>query len=533
MGIYLNPGKRLFEMSLNSEIYVDKTGMIAYTNKVLCSEQRYICVSRPRRFGKSMAANMLAAYYDKSCDSGELFVNLKIAQDKSYEKYKNQYNVVRINMQEFLSEGNGIDEMLGLLKKSVLWDLIAGYKEIEYFDKEKLSRTMADIYQQTQIPFIILIDEWDCIFREYREDKEAQEKYLDFLRNWLKDKDYVALAYMTGILPIKKYGTHSALNMFQEFSMTNPGVLAEYVGFTADEVKQLGEKYGMDYEETRSWYNGYHFPQAPEIYSPKSVVDAMLSGQYDNYWNRTETYEALRRYIELNFDGLKETVIQMLAGSRKKINTGKFSNDMTTFESADDVLTLLIHLGYLAYDSKKEEVYIPNKEISREFYNAVEGAGWQEVARAIRNSWDLLENVWRLESDKVAAGIEQAHYETSVLQYNDENALSYTISLALYAAREYYTVIRELPTGKGYADIVYIPRKKYADKPALVVELKWNMSAEGAIAQIKKRQYVKALEEYTGNLLLVGINYSKEKKEHSCVIERVEMLGRINADNVL
>ena len=521
MGIYLNPGSGLFKIALKSEIYVDKTKMIAYTNSVICSEQRYICVSRPRRFGKSMAANMLAAYYDRSCDSGEIFAYLKIAQDKSYEQYRNQYYVIRLNMQEFVSEGKIIEDILGLLKKSVLWELLAAFEEIKYFDKTNLSRTMADIYQVSRIPFVILIDEWDCIFREYSEDIEAQERYLDFLRSWLKDKEYVALAYMTGILPIKKYGTHSALNMFQEFSMTNPGPLAEYVGFTADEVKVLGEIYGMDYEETRAWYNGYHFPKVQEIYSPKSVVDAMLAGRYDDYWNRTETYEALRKYIEMNYDGMKDSVVRMLAGSRKKINTGKFSNDMTSFQSADDVFTLLIHLGYLAYDSENSEVYIPNREISKEFYNAVEGAGWQEVACAIRNSRELLENVWNLESDKVAAGIEQAHYETSILQYNDENALSYTISLAFYAAREFYTAIRELPTGMGYADIVYIPRRKYADKPAIVVELKWNMSAIGAIAQIKKKQYMKALEEYKGNILLVGINYDKDKKKHSCVIEKM------------
>lgn len=520
MGIYLNPGKRLFEMSLNSEIYVDKTGMIAYTNKVLCSEQRYICISRPRRFGKSMAANMLAAYYDKSCDSRELFCNLRIAQDKNYEKYRNQYYVIRINMQEFLSEGNGIGEMLKLLERRVLFEIKQEFNDCILFDETNLKFSMQDIFSQKQTPFIILIDEWDCIFREYREDKESQERYLDFLRNWLKDKDYIALAYLTGILPIKKYGTHSALNMFQEFSMTNPGPLAEYVGFTADEVKELGEKYEMDYEETRTWYNGYHFLQAPEIYSPKSVVDAMLIGQYDDYWNRTETYEALRKYIELNFDGLKDAVIQMLAGNRKKINIRKFTNDMTTFESADDVFTLLIHLGYLAYDSQKEEVYIPNKEISMEFYNAIDGAGWQEVALAIRKSRDLLESIWKLEAEKVAAAIEQVHFETSHIQYNDENALSYTISLALYAARNFYTVYRELPTGKGFADMVCIPRRKYCDKPALIVELKWDKTAKAAIDQIKEKQYCKSLEEYKGSILLVGINYDKQTKDHSCVIEK-------------
>jgi len=523
MGICFNPGNGLFKIALNSEIYVDKTGMIAYTNSVICSEQRYLCVSRPRRFGKSMAMNMLAAYYDRSCDSKELFAHFNIAKDKSYEQHRNQYYVIRLNMQEFMSEEKDIEEMLGLLKKSVLWELLQSFREINCFDKTNLSRTMADIYQNTNIPFVILIDEWDCIFREYSENKDAQERYLDFLRGWLKDKEYIALAYMTGILPIKKYGTHSALNMFQEFSMTNPGPLAEYVGFTAEEVKQLGEKYQMDYEETRAWYNGYHFPKVQEIYSPKSVVDAMLAGRYDDYWNRTETYEALRKYIEMNYDGLKDSVIQMLAGSRIKINTRKFSNDMTTFEGADDVLTLLVHLGYLAYASECEEVYIPNREISKEFYNAVEGAGWQEVVRAIKASQALLEAVWNQETDKVAEGIEQAHYETSILQYHDENALSYTISLAFYAAREYYTVVRELPAGKGYADIVYLPRKKYADKPAMVVELKWNVSAEGAIGQVKKKQYIKALEEYKGNILLVGINYDRNSKEHECVIERMSI----------
>jgi len=415
MGIYLNPGNGLFKMALNSEIYVDKSEMIAYTNSVLNSEQRYICVSRPRRFGKSMAANMLAAYYDKSCDSQELFDDLAIAQEKSSPQHRNKYSVIKLNMQEFLNNGENIDRMLALLEQRVLFEIKQEYKDCTLFDETNLVFTMQDIFAQKQTAFIILIDEWDCIFREFSEDKRAQEKYLEFLRKWLKDKAYVALAYMTGILPIKKYGTHSALNMFSEFSMTNPGPLAKYVGFTGEEVKFLGEKYDMDYEETQVWYNGYHFLQAPEVYSPKSVVDAMLSGRYDDYWNQTETYEALRKYIEMNFDGLKDAVLQMLAGNRKKINTGKFANDMTTFESADDVFTLLVHLGYLAYDSETEEVYIPNKEISKEFYNAIEGAGWETVTRTIKKSMDLLERIWNMDAERTAEGIEEAHYETSIL----------------------------------------------------------------------------------------------------------------------
>ena len=327
---------------------------------------------------------------------------------------------------------------------------------------------------------------------------------------------------MTGILPIKKYGSHSALNMFQEFSMTNQRELEEFVGFTEEEVQDLCDSYGRNFEEMKAWYDGYSFLRVKSVYNPKAVVEATLSGVYDSYWTRTETYEALRHYIELNYDGLKDMVVEMLAGSHQRINTGKFSNDMTTFGNADDVLTLLVHLGYLAYDFDREEVYIPNREISKEFYNAVEGTGWIGIAKAIKDSNKLLEAIWEQQGTKVAEGIENSHYENSTLQYNDENALSYTVSLALYAARQYYNVVREYPTGKGFADMVYLPRRMYSDKPALVVELKWNQDVSTAIKQIKERNYPQSLKDYEGNLLLVGISYDKNTKQHSCVIERTQ-----------
>ena len=493
MGGYLNPGNEKFGEALNSQIYVDKTGLIEYTNRVMYSNQKYVCVSRPRRFGKSMAANMLAAYYSRGCDSRELFQGLKISRTDAYEKKLNQYNTIFLNMQEFLSQTSSMEEMLRLVKKSVLWDLFFEYPDINYFDKENFSRAMQDVYQQTKCPFVIIIDKWDCIFREYRENHEAQEQYLDFLRDFLKDKAYIHLAYMTGILPIKKYGTHSALNMFDEFSMTNPGPLAEFVGFTEEEVAVLCKQYGRNLSELKEWYDGYHFEKAKSIYSPRSVVTAVLTGICDSYWNRTETFEALRFYIDMNFEALK-----------------------------DDVLTLLIHLGYLGYDFSYKEVFIPNSEVRGEYINAVAASQWGEVSKALKNSSDTLQAIWKKYPEKVAEGIEQAHFETAHIQYNDENALSYTISLALYAARNFYTVYRELPTGKGLADMVFLPRRQFPDKPALVVELKWNHSAEGAIAQIKEKQYCKSLEDYRGNILLVGVNYDKATREHTCMIEEAK-----------
>ena len=374
MGSYLNPGNFSFRGSLRSKIYVDKSELMAKTNEALCTEQKYICVSRPRRFGKSMAANMLAAYYDRNENTEGLFQNLAISKDKSYKENLNQYDVIKINMQEFLSMSETMEEMLNMLKSYLVSDFEETYPKVRFRDEKNLIQVMKDVFSYTKCPFVILIDEWDCLFREYKQDKEAQKKYLDFLRAWLKDKDYVALAYMTGILPIKKYGSHSALNMFTEYSMTDPGELAEYFGFTEQEVAGLCEKYGMSFEEAKTWYDGYQLiahcqtgNTCYSMYSPKSVVEAMLRHKFGTYWNQTETYEALKIYIQMNMDGLKDAIIEMLAGNSVRINIGTFHNDMTTFATRDDILTLLVHLGYLTYDVEKESVRIPNKEVAQEY----------------------------------------------------------------------------------------------------------------------------------------------------------------------
>ena len=466
-----------------------------------------------------MAADMLTAYYEQNQDSEKLFKNLYIEKSPSFLTHLNKYNVLKINVQDFLSSSSNVDEMLSKFQKYIIFDLLDEFTTIRYRDETDIVQVMKDVYAGTHYPFVILIDEWDCLFREYKKDREAQKKYLDFLRVWLKDQDYVALAYMTGILPIKKYGTHSALNMFDEFSMIDPGPLASYVGFTESEVEKLCGEYQMDIDEIRNWYDGYSFEEVPSVYSPKSVISCMRLGRLGNYWNQTETFEALQLYIDMNFEGLRDDILSMLAGEEVPVNTGSFTNDMATFRTEDDVLTLLIHLGYLGYRYATKTVFIPNGEIRAEFVNAVSVSDWGEVSNALKNSADTLQAIWQGREKQVAEGIRQAHFETSHIQYNDENALSYTISLALYAARNFYTFHRELSGGKGFADLVFIPRKRFMDKPALVVELKWDKDAAGAITQIREKEYCRSLEEYHGKLLLVGINYDKKTKEHSCKIE--------------
>ena len=520
MGIYLNPGNNKFKRAVNSDIYVDKTGLIKYTNSIVDTLQSCVCVSRPRRFGKSMAADMLTAYYSKGCDSRELFSSLEIAKDESFEEHLNKYDTIFLNMQEFLSRSSNVKELLERVEGKVIRELKKQYPDVELYDENDLAETMQDIFAESECPFIVIIDEWDCIFREFKHDKAAQEIYLDFLRDLLKDKEYIYLAYMTGILPIKKYGTHSALNMFDEFSMIDPGPLAEYVGFTEKEVEALCQKYQMDINEIKNWYDGYSFEEVESVYSPKSVVSCMRLGKLGNYWNQTETFEALQIYIDMNFEGLRDDILSMIAGETVPVNTRSFTNDMTTFRTEDDVLTLLIHLGYLGYRYADKTVFIPNEEIRSEYVSAIAVSDWGEVSKALKNSADTLQAIWQGREEQVAEGIRQAHFETSHLQYNDENARSYTISLALYAARNFYTVHRELSGGKGFADIVYVPRKRFLDKPALVVELKWDKNAEGAIQQIKEKEYCRSLEEYKGNLLLVGINYDKKTQVHTCKIEQ-------------
>ncbi len=523
MGIYLNPGNTGFWKAVRSEIYVDKTGLIACTNKVINTDEQCICVSRPRRFGKSMALKMLAAYYSCACDSADLFRGLNIERDPSFHEHLNQYDVILLNMQQFLIEAEHGQE-IEYLEREVVEELQEEYADILKGQSRGLAAALRKIYVRTERQFIFLIDEWDCVMRERQESEAMQKQYLDFLRDLLKDQPYVALAYMTGILPVKKYGQHSALNMFWEYSMTDQFAYEEYTGFTQDEVKGLCEKYGMDFAQVSNWYDGYQFRQFRHIYNPRSVVAAMKSHVLSNYWTSTETYEALKVYMEMDFDGLRSDIVQMLGGERIRVNTLSFRNDMRNFEIKDDVLTLLIHLGYLGYDAETKETFIPNKEIIGEFENAMSVSGWSKVMRVLRASEKLLEDTLLGDADSVARALDQAHTEVaSILTYNDENSLGCAIGLAYYSARKDYRLIRELPTGHGFADVVFLPLPS-VDKPALVVELKYDKTADTAIQQIKNRHYTQVLEDYAGEILLVGINYDKDDREkpHGCVIERLE-----------
>lgn len=554
MGIYLNPGNVLFQYCLNSKIYVDKTELINYTNDFLNTKQKFICVSRPRRFGKSTALEMLAAYYDKSCDSSEMFRNLKIGKTKDGEerelKNLNQYDVLFIDMQGLmdevmLSDASGImlsetseymaspgiasttHPLLRSMQRRVIEDIREDSQFAGYIPETEVSlvNTLQLIYKNTGRQFILLIDEWDSILRNHENDTVLQDKYIDMLRGLFKNaamQPVFAFVYMTGILPVKRYGTQSALNNFKEYTMLSAAPLEEFVGFTQEEAENLYKEYGMDIQKAREWYDGYMIDDMNHVYNPNSVVESITRKRFNNYWAATGTFLTVRKQIEMNFAGLREMVVEMLGGQKCHINPEKFKNDMVSFESADDVFTFLVHLGYLGYDSEREKVYIPNKEIRKEFVNAIEnGEKYAQTFKAISDSETLLSATLEGDADTVAQCIEKVHQEnTAVLTYNNENSLSCVIQLAYYYAREDYMFFRELPTGKGFADIVFLPRKN-VEKPAIVIELKWDKSAKTALLQIKNKEYGENLKDYCGEILLVGINYDRESKKHECVIEKV------------
>lgn len=380
MGQYVNPGNESFASAvLYSKIYVDKTGMLEYLNQVINSEQRYVCVSRPRRFGKSIAARMIAAYYCRGCDSAELFADYNIAKEKDFRQHLNQYNVIQVDIAELKVTMPKGEDFVSYLQKCIIGELRDIYPGIVKEKESSLPLTLANINEKSGERFVIIIDEWDAIFREEKYNKKIQDEYIDLLRGLFKGEKsqrFMNLAYLTGILPIKRYNSESALNNFREYTMTSPKKLAEYVGFTQEEVKDLCAKYHMDFHEAQRWYDGYGFKGLAHIYCPNSVANAMLDGEYNNYWTGTVAYESLKYYITIDRDGLKEAIVRLLAGERCKVNVETFENDMTKIGSKDDVLTILIHLGYLGYDAGSEEAYIPNEEVRKAFGRAVESTDW-------------------------------------------------------------------------------------------------------------------------------------------------------------
>lgn len=529
MGTYINIGNAGFQRARNSD-YVDKSGLITVINKSLFTERCFSCVSRCRRFGKSMAAKMLYAYYDHSCDSRSLFADLQIASDPSFEQHLNKYAAIYLDLTSFVTLYRD-ERIVDKIDAAILEDVSKAYPDIAVEKQDRLMDYLLRISTAKQEQFVFIIDEWDAICREFTSGSHAMDAYVGWLRRMFKSQDAMRVfagVYMTGILPIKKYNTQSALNNFQEYSMVKPGGMGQFFGFTKDEVRTLAWKYNMSFDELQKWYDGYQIGNVSSIFNPNSVMTAIEEQWCESYWGRTGAADAIAGYIRMNYEGLKDDIIQMLAGGRCKVNPTRFQNDMSVIESKDDVLTVLIHLGYLSYDRTKMECYIPNKEVAGEMVNAIEDNNWKPVVDALKASEQLLLDTLDGNEEAVAQGVDAAHDEnTSILSYNNENSLACVLCIAYYYARNDYVIHRELASGKGFADIVLMPRKD-VESPAIILELKYDKDADSAISQIHRKQYPGKIAEYSGELLLVGINYDKKQKTHQCKIEKIEGGGSID-----
>jgi len=528
MGTYLNPGNSGFLRILGSD-YVDKTGLIGLLNRTIGTTKNLTCISRPRRFGKSYAAQMLCAYYDKTCDSQDLFSEYEIAKDTSYGDHLNQYDVIYWDMTGIKPYTDNYKNLVPFLIRSLTEEIVAQYPMVNV--KEDLSSTLVDTVENAGNKIVIIIDEWDAPIRE---NPCIQTEYLEFLRSIFKNSGTTsrifAAAYMTGILPIKKDGSQSAISDFEEYSMLEPGMFAAYVGFTEDEVSKLCEEKKQNFERMKKWYDGYSVGNQHSIYNPYSVMHAVSAGRYRSYWKKTSAAETLMTYIDMDQNGLQDTIARLMSGESVVVDTDSFQNDVRTFTCKDDVLTLLVHLGYLTYEEEPESyddgdetiglVRIPNEEVKSEFDKILRKAKHKSLIELVRKSDQLLQDTLEGNNDAVARAIAEVHdSEYAPTFYNNEQSLRYVVKMAYISCVDQYAKVEEMATGHGLADIVFLPKRR-SSLPAMIVELKWNDTAEGAIDQIKDRNYPRVLENYGGEIVLVGVNYDERDKLHHCRIER-------------
>ena len=521
--MYVNVDNHLFKRVRNSE-YVDKSELIALTNKVIDTEDQYICVTRPRRFGKSVTVKMLNAYYSKGCVSKALFSDLKIASSPDFESHLNQHDVIYLDMTEFADNKDNGNKYLENLNTNVVSELKDTYRD--FFDKDK-SYSLPEAIRCLKKRFIFIIDEWDFVFREYPNNSTLQENYIDLLRALFKGagERFVNLAYITGILPIARYNTQSALNNFSEYTMLNPGPFSQYYGFTENEVKTLCEKYKLDFETTKFWYDGYKVG-VYDLYNPNSIIELAKHGVYKSYWSATAAYDLVKEAINLNFEGLKDDIIKLCSGTSIRIyDIESFNTAEKNFPNKDSIYVYLVHLGYLGYNDEESTIYVPNEETRRELLHSVRDNHWPQYESALKLSEQVVVATENKDTETVANLLAKVHEDkVPVLEYNSESALRYVVLMSYLAAeKDYLAPLNEFPTGKGFADIVYLPKKvSKKGKPALIIELKKDASAKVALEQIKERDYVSRVKEYTDNILLIGINYDSKSKQHSCIIEKYQ-----------
>ena len=531
MGSILNPTKEnSFERLVNfkdKDIFVDKTDFIEKLSAKINADKRLFAVTRPRRFGKTVTAHMLLAYYSKGYAGHKIFDDLEISNKASFTEHLNKYDVIYIDMnficglyKGYTKKSNkvpGVETLVDYLEYSVIKDLRERKDFSQCFEKHQIENTglleaLSNLRNDLNTQFIFIMDEWDLVYRDYRDDTQLQEDFIDLLRNLFKSdggKACFALTYLTGILPIKKYNSQSALNGFKEYNMLSPEPYEKYFGFTEDEVAKIVESpsCSISSQELKEWYEGYKL-NGVDIYNPNSVVSAVNDGKCKSYWSGTSSNEEVVRLINMDFDGIKKDIMNLIEGARVQFDCGNFQNDMVTIEEKDDVFSLLVCLGYLGCsdidgNDDLKQAYVPNKEIKRALMGIIRKQEWYERMENIKRSENLLKAILELDGTTAAALIQDVHNSPAVtlLDYNDEESLTYCVMTGLlWSTLGKYISLREEQAGKGRADLIYEPAIK-GTAPLILIEFKYDCSAEEAIAQIKTQEYFKRITDPIISLL--------------------------------
>ena len=550
MGNILNPGNDNSFINLvkarDTRVFVDKTDFLEKTNTLFNTDGKLLAVTRPRRFGKTVTAHMLSAYYSKGYAGQNIFDKLEIANRASFAEHLNKYDVIYIDMNTIdgLFDGysnkkqkvEGVNDLVDYFEYSIIKelkssDIFSACLEKHQIENTGLLETLLVITQDLNTKLIFIMDEWDLVYREYCNDEALQKKFIKLLKNLFKadgGQDCFALAYLTGILPIKKYNSQSALNDFDEYNMLSPGNYAPYFGFTEDEIAKIVEspKCKVSHQDLKEWYEGYKI-KGVDIYNPNSVCKAVSRSECISYWSGTSSNEEFVRLINTDFKGIKEDIINLIEGEQVTFSCANFQNDMVTIKDKNDVFSLLVCLGYLGCSDTKNKyrkvAYVPNAEIKAVLMDIVREQNWYERMETIKRSDNLLKAIMELDGTTVSGVIQEIHNSSAVslLDYNDEESLTYCVMTGLlWSTLDDYSCHREDQAGKGRVDLVYEPIT--GKLPLILIEFKYDGSAEEAIAQIKTQEYFK---RYTGqyrNIIIVGINYSTKTKDHQCLIEKLD-----------
>lgn len=501
--------------------FVDKSQFIDEMNKCIGTMNKYICITRPRRFGKTINAMMLASYYSKSANFKHLFDKLNISKCDSYLEHLNKHNVIYMTLNEMPGSSNcSYQEFIDRYYNLLIKDLKNQYNmNFDLSNRTLISDIFARIHGETGEQFIFILDEWDFIFNNNLFSEQERERFLQFLKDLLKDRPYVELAYMTGVLPIAKYCSGSSLNMFREFNFMNDVRYDRYFGFTSDEVNELCKKQSkLSMKDLKEWYNGYKTQTGLEIYNPRSVCHALSDGICQSYWTNTGPMDEIIYYIKNNVEDIRNDIVKMVSGFSVFIHLEGHGAEKLSLNTRDDILSAMTVYGFLTYHDDTLE--IPNKELRLKFDYSLKDHSLGAISELVLKSNQMLEATFRKDTETMASIIEEAHQlNVSIIKYNDENSLACIITLVYLSARSQYHIIREMPSGKGFADFVFIPNNK--SKPAFIIELKKDSTPDDALKQIEEKNYASSLKDCTGLKLAIGVSYSSKDKKHSVKVVEI------------